>query len=135
VPVFNHNQPEVERIQMCTQCSRTFNVAEFSSEGRIYRSCNRCRLNATQRRRNDHRLQEWLRALPMARRWSQGEQLPIRHRLSDLIIECSECKALHFLEEKLVDSTIRRPKFGKCCAGGCNGGGTGIPRYSSEGQM
>jgi hypothetical protein len=33
--------------------------------------------------------------------------IPARHKLSDLKYECTECKALHFLEEKLASSPTK----------------------------
>jgi hypothetical protein len=58
-------------------------------------------------------------ALPPARQWVNGSPLPPRHMLSsDLSWKCTECQALHFLEERLATSSDAAPKFSKCCAGG-----------------
>ncbi|KAI9432367.1 hypothetical protein H4582DRAFT_1787791, partial [Lactarius indigo] len=37
------------------------------------------------------------------------------HNLGDLTIQCSDCKALHWLAERLSRSSMRNPKFGMCC--------------------
>jgi hypothetical protein len=33
-------------------------------------------------------------------------------------VECSDCGALHWMSEKLVNSSVGSPKFGKCCYSG-----------------
>ena len=40
------------------------------------------------------------------------------HSLGPMNIQCSHCHALHFISEKLSNSTIRNPCFGICCLQG-----------------
>ncbi|CAG8670847.1 2623_t:CDS:2, partial [Acaulospora morrowiae] len=41
----------------------------------------------------------------------------ICHKLGEMNVECSQCQALHWIEEKVAGS-IRAPIFGMCCAKG-----------------
>ncbi|KZP24540.1 hypothetical protein FIBSPDRAFT_929756 [Athelia psychrophila] len=56
------------------------------------------------------------REAPPARR---AYQEPItRHDLGRMDIPCVHCGALHWIDERLADSSLRTPKFGSCCAHG-----------------
>ncbi|KAJ8457646.1 hypothetical protein ONZ45_g18233 [Pleurotus djamor] len=41
-----------------------------------------------------------------------------RHDLGLMIHPCQHCGALHWFDERIVDSPIRKPEFGMCCAHG-----------------
>jgi len=81
----------------------------FEQRGRFWRNCNSCRAR---------RCLPLLEQLPLGQQWSDGQKLPNRYQLSSLTYECKHCRALHFLEEKLVKSSIVMPEFTICCAGG-----------------
>ncbi|KAI9451440.1 hypothetical protein F5148DRAFT_1290133 [Russula earlei] len=55
-------------------------------------------------------------AMPMAQR--PFDPTWAIHDLKDLTIQCSFCKALHWLDEHLTNSSKRTPKFGMCCLSG-----------------
>ncbi|KAH9010631.1 hypothetical protein EDB85DRAFT_1851075, partial [Lactarius pseudohatsudake] len=40
------------------------------------------------------------------------------HNLGGLTIQCPNCKALHWLAERLTKSSMCNPKFGMCCYSG-----------------
>jgi hypothetical protein len=40
------------------------------------------------------------------------------HTLAGCQVPCEHCGALHWIEEKIKKSTIREPKFSKCCSAG-----------------
>ena len=42
----------------------------------------------------------------------------IEHNLGSFNVCCTECGALHWIEERLKSSSLRSPKFGKCCMSG-----------------
>ncbi|RXW11836.1 hypothetical protein EST38_g14019 [Candolleomyces aberdarensis] len=54
--------------------------------------------------------------LGAARRPYQEPQA--RHELGRMNIQCPDCRALHWLDEKLSSSSARSPKFGLCCDSG-----------------
>ena len=41
-----------------------------------------------------------------------------RHYLGKMDIQCVNCNALHWIDERLVNSSRREPKFGMCCTSG-----------------
>jgi len=43
---------------------------------------------------------------------------PQRHDLGRMDVACSSCGALHWMVEKLSDSSKRNPRFGTCCMDG-----------------
>ena len=43
---------------------------------------------------------------------------PNRHYLGKMDVECPKCKALHWRDEKLTNSSNARPQFGRCCNSG-----------------
>jgi hypothetical protein len=40
------------------------------------------------------------------------------HRLKPFSITCPHCSAIHWIEERTVNSTMKNPQFSMCCAGG-----------------
>jgi hypothetical protein len=40
------------------------------------------------------------------------------HTLGSISVQCPNCHALHFAEERLTRSSKRNPQFGNCCSGG-----------------
>ena len=40
------------------------------------------------------------------------------HNMGPMDVECPYCRALHWKEEHLTRSSLRSPKFGKCCLSG-----------------
>jgi hypothetical protein len=42
----------------------------------------------------------------------------ILHTLGSFNVECSKCHAIHFISEKLSNSSVRNPRFGSCCLQG-----------------
>ena len=57
-----------------------------------------------------------IHALPKARQ-PFDPTWPI-HYLGKMDVPCSECNALHWIDEKLVKSSKRNPLFGMCCTSG-----------------
>lgn len=51
--------------------------------------------------------------LPLARR--PYVEPPARHNLGRMDIECSHCRAYHWLDERLAGSSASHPRFGSCC--------------------
>ena len=41
-----------------------------------------------------------------------------RHFLGNMDVKCSNCGALHWIDERLSNSSIRNPRFGTCCLQG-----------------
>jgi hypothetical protein len=56
-------------------------------------------------------------SVPLARLPLQLLQ-QIRHQLGPCTIVCSDCRALHWIEEKSAKATRRVPKFTTCCMNG-----------------
>ena len=56
-------------------------------------------------------------SIPLARQPLQPLQ-QIRHRLGTCTIVCSDCNALHWIEERSRKSTRQIPKFSTCCMNG-----------------
>jgi hypothetical protein len=52
---------------------------------------------------------------PGGRPYAEPIQL---HSLGSMDIQCSHCHALHFISEKLSNSSVRNPRFGMCCLQG-----------------
>jgi len=46
------------------------------------------------------------------------QELQSPHLLGPLDIMCRNCRAMHFMSEKLTKSSQRNPKFGVCCLQG-----------------
>ncbi|MCL7040506.1 hypothetical protein MKW94_015864, partial [Papaver nudicaule] len=42
----------------------------------------------------------------------------VRHFLGKMDVKCIHCGALHFMEEKLTNSSLKDPRFGLCCLQG-----------------
>src|SRR5215471_7334378 len=51
--------------------------------------------------------------MPAARR--PYKEPASRHDLGDMVVRCHHCGALHWLAEKLTNSSVRSPEFGMCC--------------------
>ncbi|CAG8467581.1 6869_t:CDS:2 [Cetraspora pellucida] len=45
----------------------------------------------------------------------EREKINQRHDLGRMNVECTHCSALHWLDERLTNSSIQSPKFGSCC--------------------
>lgn len=43
---------------------------------------------------------------------------PCRHFLDKMDVPCNDCKALHWMDERLTKSSKKHPLFGKCCLEG-----------------
>ena len=56
-------------------------------------------------------------SLPKARRPINESEVP-PHNLEPMTIICPDCRALHWMAERLSNSSKRHPKFGKCCLSG-----------------
>jgi hypothetical protein len=111
----------------CRHCKRNnLDISNFDIRraGIRYKTCNQCRSGPVPNIPLQEDEGEGARrpnpsaSVPMARRWLSGTPLPARHQLSELIYECTDCKALHFWEERLASSRNGVPKFSKCCQGG-----------------
>jgi hypothetical protein len=101
----------------CTHCRTTRSIELFRSGNRTLRTCLPCR----ERLNNEATRRVAMRALiPAARQWNMEDPTPLPniHRCSPMHYECKNCKALHYLEEKLAVSSNRNPVFTSCCANG-----------------
>jgi hypothetical protein len=62
-----------------------------------------------------------LQQLPIARRPLSAQPagtLSLRHRLSRCDVVCSFCRADHWIEEKIQESSKSAPRFSMCCGAG-----------------
>lgn len=46
------------------------------------------------------------------------QDVPFRHDLGSMTVECPHCQALHWMAERLTRSSDTNPKFGPCCFDG-----------------
>ncbi|CAG8740147.1 18684_t:CDS:1, partial [Acaulospora morrowiae] len=74
------------------------------------------RATAQQQRRRHERLSTI--ELDINPTMSRQNQDDMQHDLGRMDIECSYCGALHWLDERLTNSSRKNPKFGSCCLNG-----------------
>ncbi|KAH7865614.1 hypothetical protein Vadar_008921 [Vaccinium darrowii] len=57
--------------------------------------------------------------IPMNTEFHAEPQInPCRHFLGKMDVPCNDCKALHWMDERLTKSSKKHPLFGKCCLEG-----------------
>jgi hypothetical protein len=58
------------------------------------------------------------RPLPLARRSIVDDANIQPHNMGTMTVPCRKCQALHWMDERNVDSSLRNPEFGRCCIHG-----------------
>ncbi|KAI3878605.1 hypothetical protein MKW98_027910 [Papaver atlanticum] len=60
--------------------------------------------------------------IPVTTYNSEGSQTNmhtnVRHSLKHMDVKCTHCGALHWMDERLMKSSRKKPKFGTCCLEG-----------------
>ncbi len=97
-------------IMICTNCRTARSVELFRIGNILLRTCLICR----ERQNGEAAKRVAYRAMiPAARQWNLEDPSPLPdiYRCSAMHYECKNCKALHYLEEKLAVSSNRNPVF------------------------